>query len=295
MWVYHHRHSLSQIKGICLPGAMQRKPGLERFIIRPPERHPPSAHFKILNWNIRNPSLDRAKAQANWIIETGADVVTLTEAKHSAGCAAICDSLNHNGFDVFRPDSELGDYGVIVATKSKHGRRLRLDASFLPNRIGAISCKTGLGPLRIVGLYVPSRGPSARRNIDKRAFQDQITNLLPAWLGKRKNGRIIVTGDLNVLERNHIPRYQVFGEWEYSFYDAFVRLGLVDAYRLLYPDEHEYSWVGRSGSGYRFDHFFVSNHLSGLVLNCSYIHSVRASKLSDHSAMCLELNIPPLQ
>ena len=251
-----------------------------------------SAHFKLLNWNIRNPSLDRAKRQAKWIVQTGANVVTLTEAKRSTGCTFICDWLSRAGFDVFPSEQETNDYCVIMATKDLGSQRLRLDATFLPNRAGAITCVTERGRLQIVSLYVPSRGPLARKNVDKRAFQDQIVSLLPGWVGKSQNNQFIVTGDLNVLERHHAPHHKVFGEWEYIFYEEFGKSGLIDAYRLLHPDKTEHSWIGRSGSGYRFDHFFISERLSSYVQECSYIHSVRASGLSDHSAMCLELKFP---
>jgi exodeoxyribonuclease-3 len=249
----------------------------------------PSSQIRILNWNIRNPSLKRAELQANWIIENGANIVILTEAKNSEGGAHINSLLEGAGFDVLPLPPANKDYCVIVATRGFPSRVWDLDATFLTHRIGSVVCETSLGDMKIVGLYVPSRGPMERRNIDKRIFQEQITKLLCSLTSSGQISNLIIGGDLNVLEREHIPQYSVFGEWEYSFYDSFIESGLTDAFRLLHPQEHEYSWFGRLGDGYRFDHLFITRNLSPYVKQCTYLHAPRIDNLSDHSAMYLEL------
>ena len=95
--------------------------------------------------------------------------------------------------------------------------------------------------MNILGVYVPSRGPKERRNIDKMKFQSELANALPRLAGKEEH--CIVAGDLNVLERDHRPHYTVFGEWEYRFYESFLQNGLIDAYRTLYPHTQEYQYL----------------------------------------------------
>jgi exodeoxyribonuclease-3 len=121
-----------------------------------------------------------------------------------------------------------------------------------------------VGEIGVTGLYVPSRGPKARRNQDKRAFQDLVAAVLPHIPPAMDvPGPIVVAGDLNVLEPDHDPRYAVFGEWEYDFYRAFGQAGFDDAFRIKEPSTMDYSWFGRPSAdgkrnGYRFDHAFVS-------------------------------------
>jgi exodeoxyribonuclease III len=69
---------------------------------------------------------------------------------------------------------------------------------------------------------------------------------------------------------------------------------VVDAYRLRHPGEDEYSWVGRTGDGYRYDHAFVSRGLAGTVDGCAYVHGIRvgAGRWTDHSALTLGLDLP---
>ena len=250
-----------------------------------------SPQIKILNWNIRNPSIKRAKEQSNWLIQTGANVIILTEVKDSEGGRFICDWLESHSFNVFFTQPINSDYCALIATKDFASKKLELGIDFLPHRAVSVMsdvCVSPLKRLNIIGFYVPSRGSRNRRNVDKREFQYQIIDLISLSFKKFPTSNLIVGGDLNVLERNHFPHYSVFGEWEYEFYEAFLKSGFVDAYRLLHPNSQEYSWFGKKGNGYRFDHFFVSREISQYIKDCSYLHITRNLGLSDHSAMLLE-------
>ena len=95
---------------------------------------------------------------------------------------------------------------------------------------------------------------------------------------------------LNVLEEKHVPHYRNFLKWEYDFYGRFSHFGYTDAFRLLHPTENEYSWVGRTNDGYRYDHCFVSKEISKRVVKCCYIHETRKIPITDHSALTLTLD-----
>ena len=60
-----------------------------------------------------------------------------------------------------------------------------------------------------------------------------------------------------------------------------------------HPQDAEYSWVGRTGDGYRYDHAFCSRSLRDLITACGYLHQPRQDKLSDHSALTLCLGFTP--
>ena len=116
-----------------------------------------------------------------------------------------------------------------------------------------------------------------------------MINLLHSLHQNKETINLIVGGDLNVIEPNHVPKYPIFGDWEYEFYNTFRRVGLVDAYRIFNPNAQEYSWFGKFNDGYRFDHLFISKYFIEGPIKCYYIHDPRISKLSDHSAMILIL------
>ncbi|MGH3721759.1 MAG: hypothetical protein ACRDRI_23515 [Pseudonocardiaceae bacterium] len=107
---------------------------------------------------------------------------------------------------------------------------------------------------------------------------------------------MVVTGDLNVVEPDHDPRYPVFGPWEYDFYRSFTQAGFTDAFRITHPTGMDYSWFGRSSgngqrNGYRFDHIFVTAAHAGAIRDCRYLHAIREGGLSDHAAMTLTLSL----
>jgi exodeoxyribonuclease-3 len=251
-----------------------------------------SREISILNWNIRNPSRERAMAQCDWIVAGGFSVVVLTEAKYSEGCQFIRDWLQSYGFVVSLPKPDRDDYCVMIGVRGIPCEVLALQVPFLPHRLQGVRLSTAFGRVRVFGAYVPSRGPIERRNADKRSFQDQMISLLPQIAGREDHGKLIICGDMNVVERDHVPHYSIFGEWEYAFYESFLTVGLLDAFRTKHNTAHEHSWFGREDDGYRFDHFFISQGISRSLADCSYDHAPRLRGLSDHSAMVLTLRLP---
>ncbi len=217
--------------------------------------------LRVLTWNIANPSFKRADDQFQYIVETKANVIILTEAKNSSGCSHLFNSLENGGFTVYFSKPLENNYAVIIAERGFDSYSKSLDASFLPERCGLIMLKTFLGDIGVLGMYVPSRGPAERRNVDKRQFQNQMIKLIKKIHSEKIAANLISGGDLNVIEPDHSPRYDFFGDWEYDFYNTFLEVGMVDAYKFLYPNSQEYSWFGRFNDGYRFDHLFISKNL----------------------------------
>lgn len=250
--------------------------------------------IKILTINIGNPSKERAKKQVDWIKNREEDIFFLTETKNSDGCNYIanyflqerldCDKLN-----VSFPQSKTGDYGVMCLSKmdivNSHLPFLQKDqyhCRFLKTDIninGQI--------FNIICLYVPSRDQSYEKIMRKKLFLERTLE----YIKKNYNDCTIICGDLNIVDRNHVPRYSAFKEWEYKFYDALIELGFIDTYKFCCPQKREYSWVGRTGNGYRYDYFFVYKTMSSRIIDCCFVHEPRIEKLTDHSAIRIELAV----
>ena len=141
--------------------------------------------------------------------------------------------------------------------------------------------------ITVVGAYVPSRDASPAKIARKQRFLSQMTALARHWTEER----LVFLGDLNIVSRQHVPRFSTFRSWEYDALDALERHGLVDAYALLYPNEQVHSWIGRKGAGYRYDYAFVSAGLVPYLVDCEYIHEPRELGLSDHAAVVLTLDL----
>lgn len=259
--------------------------------------------IKLMTLNIGNPSIQRVKRQIEWIDQRTEDIFVLTETKVSEGCSFLEQHFGEAGatlfdigkepeFNVYFPKSTTGDLGVMVLSKFpiiKINNCFESNNRYYARFLDVVIDHDG-EHIGIIGLYVPSRDASQEKITRKKQF---IVEFLQ-YIKERENNDscpYIVCGDLNILEKNHTPHYSTFKKWEYDFYDRFEHFGFVDAFRLLHPSENEYSWVGRTNDGYRYDHIFVSKEIQEQVIECTYIHETRKIPITDHSAMLLKISL----
>ncbi len=244
----------------------------------------------LLTFNIGNPSADRARRQLAWLATRPEQILVLTETKDSAGCRLLADAFAGAGHQVVHRWPEHGHYGTMIVS------RVEAQPDPFPDRVGYLAARaaaatvpTDLGPLRLIGLYVPSRDASAEKTERKTKWLAACH----AALAGSEHLPTVLLGDLNILEPDHTPRYPFFAPFEYDFYRALLdEHGLVDAFRVLHPTDAAHSWVGRSGDGYRYDHAFCSAALRDRVAACDYLDEPRLARLSDHSALTVTLTIP---
>lgn len=254
----------------------------------------------FLSLNIGNPSLERAKEQCRWLEKREEDVFILTETKVSQGCEYIEEFFLQYGYDLFSmnsslnfdvsfPKSQTGDLGVMIISKhpiKKSYNSFAKDSIFYSRELETIiSINNKL--ISVIGLYVPSRDRSDNKILRKKSFLNDISELI----NHSNDIPRVIMGDLNIIERNHIPHYSSFFDWEYDFYDELINKGYIDTYRYCNNEKQEYSWVGRTNDGYRYDYGFVSTNLKNNIIDCRYLHETRKNGLTDHSGIVIELEI----
>jgi exodeoxyribonuclease-3 len=245
--------------------------------------------LRILTLNVCNPSRARAERQLQWLSERPEQVLVLTETSDCAGSEMLAERLRSAGWEVHFPAARDGERGVLVASRVALTGAPAPIVSYLPHRAATIS----IGALEIIGVYAPSRDESAEKIARKRRFLAELLTVI----GARPGDETILIGDLNIVERGQRSVGGTFRDWEYELYEELPGLGWVDAYRTLHPDRTEHSWVDFDGTGFRFDHCFISGVLAERLLRCDYLHGTREIELSDHSAMTLEIraaNLKPL-
>ncbi|MFJ8077185.1 endonuclease/exonuclease/phosphatase family protein [Streptomyces sp. NPDC096176] len=241
-----------------------------------------------MTFNLNNPSRQRAERQLRYLVERSESVLVLTETARSAGCEFLAGEFQAAGYDVTYPRTAFKsrERGVMIVSRLAT-KPLELPVDYLPHRVAAVTLQCDSGPLDIVGVYVPSWDATEARVTRKRTFLEGLAAALPTG----EAGQRLVIGDFNILEPNHVPRYRTFQTWEYEFYNGLGAAGYADAFRTVAPDALEYSWVGRTGDGYRYDHAHVSRPLADRVDACRYMHGPRTSddRLTDHSALMVSL------
>lgn len=248
--------------------------------------------LKLLVFNAQHASAVRASRQASWIAaQEDADLVIITEAGAGPGGGSLAVALARNGYSsVLAPRDGTRDYRTILASRGPALAEVPSGVGILPHRAPAAAVTVAGHKVGLLGLYVPSRGLRQRRNQDKRAFQAEVAQALPAFVA-RFGGPVIVAGDLNVVEPGHVPHYPVFGRWEYDFYSSFADADLEDAYRARHPHGIDHSWLGRGGNGYRLDHAFITRRHAALIRSCAYLHEPRLQGLTDHAALAMTVTM----
>jgi exodeoxyribonuclease-3 len=191
-------------------------------------------NLSIFIWNIANPSLERARKQAEWIHKRKEDVFVLTEIKTSRGCLFLKKYFEAYRYYILFPDIEDKEYGSMIVSKIPLlGGALKY-MDFLPSRVMWGKLSFFDKDIEVVSAYVPSRDASEKKIKKKKLF---LQAFLDALQKSNLNNPRIICGDFNVLEPNHNPHYPFFKDWEYDFYNRLSQYQLSDAWRFLHPSE----------------------------------------------------------
>ncbi|QQG39567.1 MAG: endonuclease/exonuclease/phosphatase family protein [Candidatus Aenigmatarchaeota archaeon] len=239
------------------------------------------SRLSVLCWNIGNPSLERARKQAEWLSARKEDAIVLTEAKNSEGCAYIERLFRfYKGYNVVFPKPEGNEYAVMILS------RLPLKHTEFAERVVGLRSRVAsveINGLELIGVYAPTSTSTEPAKVDKKkGFLDALLRALD----DTPNGNRIFCGDFNILEPGHVPHHPAYVPWQW-FYQELAKRGLVDGFKLAGTAEH--SWFSRDMMGYRFDHCFVSNELASKISKCLYDRKPMEAKLSDHAAMVLDV------
>ncbi|MBX7267251.1 hypothetical protein KIF24_15330 [Micromonospora sp. Llam7] len=132
--------------------------------------------------------------------------------------------------------------------------------------------------------------PKPSRQMFVRSLLRALDELPP-----ERRDRLVLGGDYNVIARHHRPLHPGFLPFEFGLLEALEAHGLVDAHERCSPGEQPYSWIGRTGDGYRYDYFHIGRELAGRITGCAYLHETRELRLTDHAAVTLTLDVDEVE
>jgi exodeoxyribonuclease III len=246
--------------------------------------------LRFFTLNIGGPSEIRASRLIDYLASIDADVLVLTETRDNRGTSLLLDWCRDTGYNVRAEQSmAVGERGVAVAHRLPRSSPAQSRTVDLSHRLAAVEVLAS-PDFMMVGAYVPSRDASATKIARKQTFLKQMQASLESWIRGRP---VLFLGDLNIVSREHEPRYSSFRSWEYDAFEEFAALGLVDLFAQQNPGIQAHSWIGRTGDGYRYDYAFSSTCLASRVSSCEYLHEPRISGLSDHAGLLVSLQRSP--
>ncbi|WP_155354190.1 hypothetical protein [Acrocarpospora macrocephala] len=243
----------------------------------------------MLTVNIGAAARDRAERMLGWLASRPEQVFLLTETSAGTGTTYLLDRFRQAGWAVINtPD--VGDRGAaLVSQVPVVDQAWPLREVSIPGRVAAALLDTQPATY-VVALYVPSRDRSQAKTERKQIFIRSVVDAL-AGLPADYRDNLVLGGDYNVITRTHRPLHPGFLPFEFAFLEALQEHGLADAHDHCWPGSQPYSWIGRTGDGYRYDYLHVGKALADRIGSCAYLHETREQSLTDHAAQTLTLHI----
>ena len=259
--------------------------------------------IKISTFNINSIKM-RSTIVTNWLDESKTDILLMQETK------SIDENFPHKefedkGFNVIFSGQKAYN-GVAIASKFKIeeiSRNLPIynndeleddQARFLHVKILNIN---------IICLYLPNGNPAPGPKFDYKInwmkrlikYSSDIYN---------NNEPLILGGDFNVIQNNNdcydISKWlndALYLEDTRKLMKEIINIGLLDSYRIKFPDSREYSfWDYQAGSwqkdnGIRIDFLLISPEIVDLLEDVGIDKNPRGlSKPSDHTPVWLTIN-----
>jgi exodeoxyribonuclease-3 len=154
------------------------------------------------------------------------------------------------------------------------------------------------GDITLVNAYFPAGTSGEVRQAYKYAWLNEFLDYLKNL--QRERPKLVICGDYNIAHREidiHDPKGNKknsgFLPEERAWMDRFFDSGFTDAFRLINPHPHQYSWwstrfpsVRINNKGWRIDYINVSDHLKNKIKDASIMCDI---KHSDHCPVYMEL------
>ena len=256
--------------------------------------------MKIISWNVNGLRAVYKKGFLGWLRKSKADVICLQEIKAQMD-KVPAELMNPAGyFSFYNPAAKPGYAGTAVFTKRKplkvinkiglarfdsEGRMLRLDFS----------------DFILINLYLPHGGRDQgnlgyKLEVYKYLFK-YLKNLDSRLRGNDK--KVVLIGDFNIAhEEIDLARPKqntkniMFTPEERAQLDRLVKMGFMDTFRWLHPNEQKFTWwpyfanARQRNLGWRIDYAFVSKKFVPKLKRAEILTDVFGS---DHCPIRVEI------
>lgn len=234
--------------------------------------------MRILSWNILQGGGKRAQDIAQSIVDAKPDILALQEFRNGKSAAPLLDACRSLGLThIHRASSEARKNTAMVAS------RYPMTVSTLHNSLDAdlvfcASLEVAVGDSQQLDLFT-GHLPQKKKQIP---YLDALYKLALADLD-----HAMIIGDLNCgipFEDSDTKSFD-----NTHLFQSLLKKGWTDSWRSRNAGAKEFSWVSSRDNGYRYDHCLCTKALDNRVQNITYLHELRTSGLSDHSAILVEL------
>jgi len=258
--------------------------------------------MKITTWNVNGLRAALGKGILSWISDYQPDALCLQEVRSSPSQleasqrASLEAAFSHI---TWNPASKSGYSGVALLTNNSPSEiKMGMDSPEFDSE-GRVIWARYPGFL-LFNIYFPHGGHDLSRVPFKLDFYARLLELCDG--SQARGEKVILCGDFNTAHREIDLRNPKENEGvsgflpeERKWVDHFLEHGLVDIYRILYPDRVQYTWwtyrfkARERGIGWRLDYFLISEGLENQVQDVIIHEEVTGS---DHCPVTLVLDDP---
>ena len=255
--------------------------------------------MKIVSYNVNGIRSALNKGLLDWIKTDNANIYCFQELKANLEDidTEAFESLGYHGY--WYPAQKKGYSGVGIITKLKPNEvyyGCGLEQADVEGRV----LQLRFDHFYLVNTYFPSGSSGDERQEYKMVFLNEYLALMQSKF-EIPNANLIIAGDYNICHKEidiHDPKGNKdssgFLPDERAWMDKLFEAGMVDSFRHMNTDPHQYSWwsfranARNNNKGWRIDYINVSESMKDKIRQAVIHPDV---KHSDHCPVLLELDI----
>jgi len=255
--------------------------------------------YNLCSWNVNGIRASMKKGFENSLQTLNPDILCLQETK--AQDDQVAEAIGHiDGYHLYSNSAVKKGYSGVAIMSREEPIEVQHDMGIEEHDQEGRVLRATFEKFHMVTVYVPN----SKRDLSRLDYRQQWdADLLNYIQELEKTKPVIVCGDFNVAHSaidlaRPKPNYNKaagYTQKEIDGMDNFVGGGLVDTFRLLYPDATDcYSWWSYMGSarannvGWRIDYFLASESLKNTVKEAT-IHPEFME--SDHCPVGLSIDL----
>lgn len=251
--------------------------------------------MRIITANVNGIRSAAKKGFFEWLKTQNADIICLQETK--AQMQHLHENFQMEGYFSHFSDAEKKGYsGVGIYCRKEPEKLINCLGWDCPDKEGRY-LQADFGNLSVASFYMPSGTSGEERQSIKIAFLDRYMEILRRIRNEPRH--YIICGDWNIAHKqidlkNWRPnqKHSGFLPEERAWLDKlFDEVGLVDAFRVVNQEPHQYTWWSNFGNawanntGWRIDYQIISPSLKDKVQTVSIY---RDQKFSDHAPLIID-------
>jgi exodeoxyribonuclease-3 len=238
------------------------------------------------------------KGFISWMLESDIDVMCIQETKAQENQLSE-DEHFPSGYHCYFCDAEKKGYsGVAIYSKVKPDQvTIGLGEGFEDMDAEGRYIRADFGNLSVISLYLPSGSAKEERQLIKYSFMERFTKVLQAM--QDDDREYIVCGDWNIVHKEiDIKNWKsnqknsgCLPEERAWLDELFGPMGLVDGFREVNKEAHQYTWWSNRGQswannvGWRIDYHVCT---PGIAAKITAAEVYKEQRFSDHAPLILD-------